>query len=469
MKVNPYKIGENIFSIKISIFFLLLLLNAGCDSFVEVGQPSGQLTKETVFQDRATAEAAVTAVYSSIRDTGILSGSNLSITTKMGAYADELNFYGTSSNTTLNFYNNTLLPTNPQVNNWWKTAYNQIYAVNSIIEGISKSKVLSQSEKDQFMGESLFIRSLIHFYLMNLYGDVPYIASTDYISNNKALKQPADFLYSKIIEDLLLSYSLLQEKYLTNDRTRPNKAVAMALLSRVYLYSKHWAEASNAASYIINKSDVYKWESDLNKIFLKASSTTIWQYKPALEGQNTAEGGAMILLAGPPSDVALNPAFVDSFETGDLRKQKWIASVSKGTLSWYFAYKYKTKLMTATSVEYSIQFRLAEQYLIRAEARAYQGDLIGAKEDLNKIRLTAGLNDTNALSQQEIINAVKKERRFELFTESGHRFFDLKRNGDLDAVLTGVKFGWNSTDSLLPIPESELILNQNLLPQNPGY
>lgn len=464
-----YKIGKNNICQKIAIFLVLLLLNAGCDSFVEVSQPSGQLTTETIFQDRATAEAAVTAVYSSMRDTGILSGSNISVTTKMGAYADELNFYGTSSNTTLNFYNNTLLPSNPQVNNWWKAAYNQIYAANSIIEGISNSTQLSQADKDQFTGESLFIRSLIHFYLMNLYGDVPYITSTDYVSNNKTIRRPADFLYSKIIEDLLVSYSLLQEKYLTTERTRPNKAIAMALLARVYLYSQHWAEAGNAASYIINKNDIYKWESDLNKIFLKGSTTTIWQYKPALEGQNSAEGGAMILLAGPPSDVALNPLFVDSFETGDLRKQKWIASVSKGSLSWSFSYKYKNKLMTPASVEYSIQFRLAEQYLIRAEARAYQGDLIGAKEDLNKIRRNAGLNDTNALSQQEIIAAVKKERRFELFTESGHRFFDLKRNGDLDAVLTGVKFGWNSTDRLLPIPESELTLNPNLQPQNPGY
>lgn len=223
-----YIIGKNNICQKIVIFLVLLLLNAGCDSFVEVSQPSGQLTTETVFQDRATAEAAVTAVYSSMRDTGILSGSNISITTKMGAYADELNFYGTSSNSTLNFYNNTLLPSNPQVNNWWKTAYNQIYAANSIIEGISNSIHLSQADKDQFTGESLFIRSLIHFYLMNLYGDIPYITSTDYISNNKSIRRPADFLYSKIIEDLLISYSLLQEKYLTTERTRPNKAVAMA-------------------------------------------------------------------------------------------------------------------------------------------------------------------------------------------------------------------------------------------------
>lgn len=441
----------------------------GCDSFVEVTQPSGQLTTESIFEDRATADAAVTAVYSSMRDTGLLTGSNLSITVKMGAYADELIFYGNNSNTTLSFYNNTLLPANPQVNSWWKSAYNQIYSANAIIKGVSESKTLSQADRDQFKGEALFMRSILHFYLLNLYGDIPYVTSTDYSINSKVRRMTAVELYVKIKEDLLLSFSLLPDNYFTVDRTRPNKATAMALLARVYLYSKQWAEASNSASYIINKNQVYKWETDINKIFFKESTTTIWQYRPALEGQNSAEGGAMILLSGPPADVALDPAFVNSFEVGDLRKQKWISSISRGSLVWFFAYKYKTKLRTASSLEYSIQFRLAEQYLIRAEARANQGDLIGAKEDLNKIRNNAALANTQAVSQSDILIAVAKERTYELFTESAHRFFDLKRRGELDKVLSAVKFGWNPTDILIPLPESELELNKNLLPQNSGY
>jgi hypothetical protein len=51
----------------------------------------------------------------------------------------------------------------------------------------------------------------------------------------------------------------------------------------------------------------------------------------------------------------------------------------------------------------------------------------------------------------------------------GHRFFDLKRLGMLDSVLTLEKPGWNTTDALFPLPESELLLNPNLLPQNDGY
>ena len=84
------------------------------------------------------------------------------------------------------------------------------------------------------------------------------------------------------------------------------------------------------------------------------------------------------------------------------------------------------------------------------------------------MRNTAGLSDTPAITADEIIAAVLQERRFELFTEYGHRFFDLKRSGALDTVLPLVKSGWNSTDQLWPIPETELLANPNLT-QNPGY
>ena len=113
--------------------------------------------------------------------------------------------------------------------------------------------------------------------------------------------------------------------------------------------------------------------------------------------------------------------------------------------------------------------RLSEQYLIRAEARAQQGDLIGAKEDLNVVRNTAGLGNTMAITANEIVTAVIAERRFEFFTEMGMRFFDLQRTGNLDSTLSIVKPGWNSTDQYWPIPQSELLINPNLAPQNAGY
>ena len=93
---------------------------------------------------------------------------------------------------------------------------------------------------------------------------------------------------------------------------------------------------------------------------------------------------------------------------------------------------------------------------------------MGAKEDLNKIRNTAGLNNTTANDKTEILDDILQERRLEFFTEQGHRFFDLKRFEKLDSALA-VKSGWNATDKLWPLPQSELLVNPFLRPQNPGY
>lgn len=181
------------------------------------------------------------------------------------------------------------------------------------------------------------------------------------------------------------------------------------------------------------------------------------------------KGGLFIFNAGPPPTVSLSSELCASFEAGDQRRTHWIRPITDGITTWYHAYKYKQDNSSTASTEYSVMLRLAEQYLIRAEARAMQGDLIGAKEDLNIVRNTAGLGNTTALTSAEIVDAITNERRFEFFTETGMRFFDLQRTGKLDSTLSIVKSGWNSTDQFWPVPQSELLINPNLAPQNAGY
>ncbi|WP_245712016.1 RagB/SusD family nutrient uptake outer membrane protein [Flavobacterium gillisiae] len=452
-------------------FLYLLFLSMtlfSCTDFVEVGLPDSQLTGVKVFEDKNTANAALADVYAKLRDSGILTGSTMGISSRLGLYADELTFYGGSTNSESNFYNNTLLAANSDISNVWNVSYNQIYAVNAIIEGVQKSVALGVADKSQLIGEAKFIRALVHFYLANLYGDIPYITVTDYQVNRLVGRMPVSQVYDQIISDLNDASTLLPEEYRTADRTLPNRSTANALLARVFLYNRSWAEASNSASAVLNSS-LYVWETDLDKIFLKESTTTIWQFIPKVEGANTDEGSTFLFSSGPPPFVALSNALVSAFSSGDQRKIHWIGTITSGTNVWHYANKYKEMGFTGSSVEYSIVFRLAEQYLIRAEARAHQGDLIGAKEDLNKIRNTAGLDDTEAITSEEIITAVLAERRLEFFTEQGQRFFDLKRTAQLDATLSGVKVGWNSTDILWPLPSTELIANPNLRPQNAGY
>jgi len=454
---------------KIFIFITTLFMAASCDSFVEVDTPKSQLISPAVFEDYQTADAALTDIYSSIRNKGILTGYGSGISNTLGNYADEIRSVENPNNPSISFYNNLLLASNSSVAVYWNASYNQIYAANSIIEGSSTSKTLTADQKKHLRAEALFIRALLHFYIINLFGDAPFISQTDYKINSIAVRTSIEKVYQSIIRDLEEAVVLLPENYYSTERVRPNKFVAAALLARVYLYTMSYAEASNTASEVINKNELYQLEPQLSNVFSLDSKEAIWQLQAGTSGQNTLEASFFTFSPGPPSQVYLNNNLVDSFNPADQRLSSWIKAVQNGNNLWYQPYKYKENIPTPASKEYSIVFRLAEQYLIRAEARAQQGDLIGAKEDLDKIRNRAGLAKTAASSKNEIIAAVLQERRWELFTEYGHRFFDLKRNAMLDIELRDVKKGWNSTDRLFPVPESELSTNPNLRPQNPGY
>ena len=450
------------------IAFIALVLNStSCDDFVEVPLPNSQLTGTTVFESELTANAAMAQIYIQLRDGGILTGLPTGGSLNLGLYSDELRDYTTSA-ISQPIYNNSLTDDNATVGSLWRLSYSQIYNVNSIIEGLNSSTSLSTSFKEQLKGEALFVRALVHFYLMQIYGNIPYIKTTNYEINRQVPRQTSTEVYNAIVIDLEESIELLSETYVSADNARPNKMAARALLARVFLYMDRNADAIEQASNVIGSS-LYVWETDLNKVFLRNSTTTIWQFASATAVRNTNEGTTFIFVSGPPPLCALQNDFINAFEVGDQRKVKWTKAVTNGTTTWHHPFKYKLRTATSSSQEYSVVLRLAEQYLIRAEARAKEGDLSGAIEDIDLIRNTAGLPNTTAVTNSEILDEIQKQRRFELFTEYGHRFFDLKRSGTITTVLSAVKPGWNSTDVLWPIPQSELNANPNLLPQNSGY
>ena len=450
------------------IMFLFAAMLAGCTSFVEVEVPDSQLTGAIVFEDVATANAAMADIYSKLRDSGVLTGQPSGTNATLGLYSDELDYYGFGGDGMEFLFVNALLPSNPIVSDSWTMSYHQIYCCNAVIEGVAQSTALTEAQKQQFTGEALFVRSLLHFYLLNMYGDIPIITTTDYEINRLAERMPASAVYERVVTDLNSAIALLPEDYISDLRVRPNKYAAHASLARVYLYKGDWAEAANAASAVLN-SALYVWDTDLDNTFLKESTGTIWQFSPKLPGGNADESSVFLFFQGPPQLVALSSSLMNAFESGDLREEHWTEPVTDGTDTWYYAHKYKEIYNTENSIEYSVVFRLAEMYLIRAEARARQGDVTGAEEDLNIIRNHAGLPDTDAISADDIVAAVLRERSVEFFTEYGHRFFDLKRSGTMDAVLSTSKPGWNTTDALWPIPETELLANPNLGNQNPGY
>lgn len=442
---------------------------SGCEDFLETDDPLGQLPHDEVFANEATATAAVTSLYGKLRDEVILTGSASGMGVLMGLYADELDYYGYPGDTYETFYLHNVLAADRATQGIWDSAYSLVYNCNSVLEGLHNSDQLTGELKQQLRGETLFVRGLIHFYLVNLFGEIPYLTSTDYHNNSKIRKVPIAEVYENIKTDLLEAKSLLGVNYPTGERIRANKWAVSALLGRVYLYNEQWADAEMESSVVIDNTSLYTLEADLTKVFLKESSSAILQLKPQNEGSNSQEATTYIFDSPPPPFVALSNAMVDAMESTDLRKSLWIGEVNDGSQTWYYSSKYKEQFNTGTSMEYSIAFRLAEQYLIRAEARAYQNNINGAQQDLDVIRNRAGLENTTANTLEDLKQAIVMERRFELFAEQGHRWFDIRRFGLANEILGPIKSGWKSTNVLLPIPESEILLNPNLEPQNPGY
>jgi hypothetical protein len=169
----------------------------------------------------------------------------------------------------------------------------------------------------------------------------------------------------------------------------------------------------------------------------------------------------------------MDTALVNAFEPGDKRLTNWVRVVpvsgANPAITYYFPNKYTT---AAASSENEIILRLAEIYLIRAEARAHQNNISGAQADLNAVRTRAGLPNTTATDATGLLNAIAHERRVELFTENANRFFDLKRTGTIDSVMTAFApqkgATWSHYMQLFPIPTNDLIQDPNLT-ANPGY
>ncbi len=450
---------KNYFQIVCCCFLLL-----ACDNFTDVALPESELTSPAVFEDPATVNAAFASIYAKLRDDVLVTGQTSGINVLLGLYADELDYYGVPGEPADFFYRHAILPSNTEVASIWSDTYNLIYASNSILEGVQASKNLSQEYKDKFRGEALFIRAYLHSYLLQLYGAIPYITTTDYHNNKDVSRLPENEVNQLLIQDLLEAQSLLAEQGLANERIKPSAPASTALLARIYLYQKDYASAAAEASQIINNTNINLGETT-EFVFTKNSPTTIWQLKPE-SGNNTWEAITFIFV-GPPSFLALSPDLVTSFEAGDSRKANWIGEVNAAGQTYYYPFKYKVR--QGSGNEYSILLRLAEQYLIRAEARLYLGDLDGAKTDLNLIRNRAALPPITTNIEDELKLAIENERRHELFTEQGHRWFDLKRTARANEILGPIKPNWHNTDILLPIPETELNLNPNLQPQNPGY
>jgi hypothetical protein len=453
---------------------LVLCGGASCKKWVSVPPPLTQTLSTTVFSDVSSANAAVAGMYSYLyqlnNNQSAFGGYHLSLHT--GVSADELYVPGNPSDP---FFNNNLSKTNTDIEQIWSSGYSAIFSANAILEGIQQSKSIPIEEKAQFEGEALFIRAFVHFYLVNLFGSIPVILTTDVNATKDVGRIPVDSVYQQILKDCLKAKSILPDDYsvFNNERVRACKWAASAFLARVYLYLGRWEEAKTEASNTIAATNLFSLDNNLDRVFLKNGPEAILQFE-SFGGQGyTTVGNWLNSFSSNTPAFAMTNFLVKAFESGDERKNRWVKLYVQNNDSFYIPEKYKNSAGNiSNSGEYDMVIRLAELYLIKSEAEANgaSGGISDAINDLNTIRHRAGLSDYSGPvdPKDSILSAIHHERQVELFTEWGHRWLDLKRTGTIDKTFNSEKPQWDPNDALYPIPLSE-IGNNPLLNQNPGY
>lgn len=480
--------------------FMLVLISTGCKKLVDAKLPTNLVAGSDAYASDATATALLNAIYTNLGTNGVVQGGG-SVTSVTGLSGDEFTLYSGITGSSVNTYYNSLsgaVSGNADPNTLWSNYYAYIFRCNDIIAGLQSDAAngMTQVARKQLTGEAKLLRAYFYFNVVNLFGDAVLALGTDADVNRLLGRVSKDVVYAQIIKDLTEARDQLSDNFvgsdlktITTERVRPTKWAASALLAKVYLYTNKNDLAEAEASLVINNTSLFGPLPSLNNAFLKNSKEAIWQLQPTDLNFNTYEARFFTISSTGPNGLNtqyLSPQQLASFQSGDQRgvNGNWVNSVTVSGVTYTYPYKYKESTSNAAITaatgttnmkEYFMMFRLGEQYLIRAEARAQLNNIPGAQADLNTIRSRASLAATTATTQTTLLTAILNERQCELFAEGGNRWFDLKRTGKIDPVMTVVTpiksngtVTWQPYQALYPILLTEIQRAPNLT-QNPGY
>ena len=401
--------------------------------------------------------------------------------------------------------------TDEDITDMWSTMYAAIARANTVINGIDK--IEGDEDHLKYMkGEALMARALAHFDLVRLFAKSynSASASTDlgvpYMFEFKTGEPSRDNLadvYKYILDDLKEAYSLMtNSSYEENTDTYFSQAAAEALMARVYLYMKDWDNAITYAQKVIDNpnyslvtGDNFKnmWLNDVGDEIIWKVGLTVNDAAGRYPGYNYYNDAQGL----PSPDYMPTDNFLSIYNAEDIRYQTYFATVltkvkdSKDeNVFLTLCDKYPTNpAFAATSNANGSNMpkvlRLAEQYLICAEAYAEKGNGTKAWQYIQSLRAARidGYNPATDVVPSNFKDEIFKERKRELAFE-GHLFFDYKRKG-LGFIRQGRSAEGNNAMSndvndltvavnnnrwILPIPQDELNANGGMTgQQNPGY
>ena len=440
----------------IVLIVLLLTFVSSCNDFLEEPAPVDLISDDIVIEDETTAEQVILGMYNSYQGARLYGNLLIGAT---GLLSDELDHTG-SFPTLAQMDDNEMISDNVNVQDIWAACYRGIYIANIFLERAG-SVSMDAEKRTQLTGEARFGRAMFHFILVNLYGDVPLATTSELATLRTIDRTPTSAIYAFIIAELETAISELDGVDYGSagrdnaDRYRVNEWAAKALLARALLYSGDVTEAGQVANDVIQNGG-YSLATNYASNFTTAggSPEVIFQ----IYSENVDPNGlAFQFQTSGRYEYGPTTQLQDAYESGDSRAEM-IELTDDG----------RAQVVKYTDVgngnDKPIAFRLAEMYLIRAEANLGSAQ---ADTDLNALRSRAGLNDPIVGAT---LDDVLAERFVELAFE-GHRWFDLKRTGEVDGVMLALNPStWDATDVLMPIPIREIRNNPTLAgKQNPGY
>lgn len=450
---------KNIFNTKIigSLLGTAMLFSSCSDELLEL-EPVDSLSSNAVFVNQQGANAAVLGMYG-----GLAGGNNLGFRMNVvGEIATTDVSHTGSFNTWRDLDLKNWDAVNGEIGAIWASAYNNINRANNIIAQVDGID-MAQSLKDQYKGEALFVRALNHFNLANYFGDVPLVlrpTSAPIDESYFVSRDPRATVYAGVLKDLTDAVGLLPVSYASNNNTRhrATRGAAQALLARLYLYTGDFANAETAATAVISNSN-YALTPFENQVASKGTTEAIFELFFDANNQNPVtfwygrnNGGRY--------EFGVTSSLWNAYSTGDLRRA---SSIREEAPNVFVNFKYRDNTTGTDGVHI---LRLAEMYLIRAEARVRASNFIGAAADLQVIRRRAFNNQTLVVvlppNIEQAIDVILAERRLE-FAFEGHRWHDMVRTGRAAAA-----FEIPVWRTLMPIPLNARDVNPNLT-QNPNY
>ena len=466
---------------------------SSCSDFLEQN-PQTDLSENDFYKTADDILSAVNGAYSSLQEGDIYGNWYVFGEIPSDNTRNQLSGSVTTQNEFDQFYIDTQ---NSMIANFWKAAYKVINRTNTILGRIDGIEINTELA-NRYKLECKFIRALMYFNLVRIYGDVPLVLKEISISESyDILREPKENVYNQIIADLKEAQDL-PVSYSTAEDGRATQGAAKALLANVYMTLHKYAEAETILAEIINSGrysllentpgslniDGYKnvfspvnhnsKEGIFEIQFLKGGYGEGSNYANNFAPENS--GTNVVAVGGTGGNNIPEMDIYNAYEEGDLRRD---FSMSLGYYDnrknneWVES-RYVCKFMDVpyqnndASNNYPV-IRYADVILMYAEALNQNGKTAEACKYLNMTRRRGfgyQTTETSPVDLQTTDKAqfalmVEQERRVELAFEN-HRWFDLIRTGRAVEVMRSKGFSLNETNLICPIPQKQIDVNPKL-------